>query len=210
MNTTKEKLNKAYNSSKQHFNEHFKDPWSTHKKKISTVWLIGNAFLFPFFISATFACGALEQNNSGQAGFVLIWTFLNSFLLFIGGTMVLFKYHTEYFLGALTASCILMCSWMLQEAIVLGHFSDASSGVQDFGAVSASLIFGIILFLAYLIVAILLVMYQKQILSNTGFQNLEDGDSTAGDTNQNYNNNVSGNIATSTAVVEDEDGNISI
>ena len=93
MNTTKEKLNKAYNSSKQHFNEHFKDPWSTHKKKISTVWLIGNAFLFPFFISATFACGALEQNNSGQAGFVLIWTFLNSFLLFIGGTMVLFKYH---------------------------------------------------------------------------------------------------------------------
>ena len=25
MNTTKEKLNKAYNSSKQHFNEHFKD-----------------------------------------------------------------------------------------------------------------------------------------------------------------------------------------
>ena len=74
MNTTKEKLNKAYNSSKQHFNEHFKDPWSTHKKKISTVWLIGNAFLFPFFISATFACGALEQNNSGQAGFVLIWT----------------------------------------------------------------------------------------------------------------------------------------
>ena len=89
----------------------------------------GNGFLFPFFISAAFACGALEENNSGQAGFVLIWTFLNCLLLFVAGTVILFKYHTEYFLGALTASCVLMCSWMLQEAIVLGHFSDQSSGV---------------------------------------------------------------------------------
>ena len=44
----------------------------------------GNAFLFPFFISAAFACGALEANNSGQAGSCL-------------------SFHSEYFLGALTA-----------------------------------------------------------------------------------------------------------
>ena len=65
---------------------------------------------------------------------------------------------------------------------------------------SASLVFGMILFLSYLGVAILLVMYQKEIL-NTSFQNLE---------NENdYNQNVSGNVATATTV-EDDDGNISI
>ena len=57
-----------------------------------------------------------------------------------------------------------------------------------------------ILFLSYLGVAILLVMYQKEIL-NTSFQNLE---------NENdYNQNADSNVATATTL-EDDDGNISI
>ena len=65
---------------------------------------------------------------------------------------------------------------------------------------SASLVFGMILFLSYLGVAILLVMYQKEIL-NTSFQNLE---------NENdYNQNADSNVATATTL-EDDDGNISI
>ena len=60
--------------------------------------------------------------------------------------------------------------------------------------------FGLILFLSYLGVAILLVMYQKEIL-DTSFQNLE---------NENdYNQNADSNVATATAL-EDDDGNISI
>ena len=51
-------------------------------------------------------------------------------------------------------------------------------------------------------------MYQKEILGTGGFQNLEEG---AVDDNHNYNANIAlgENIATSTAI-EDDEGNISI
>ena len=41
MKAAKGKIDSVYKESKQHFNQHIADPWSTHKKKISTVWLIG-------------------------------------------------------------------------------------------------------------------------------------------------------------------------
>ena len=61
--------------------------------------------------------------------------------------------------------------------------------------------------MAYLLVAILLVMYQKEILG-TSFQNLEEGGAID---NHIYDTNVpdNANIATSTAVEDGED-NISI
>ena len=52
-------------------------------------------------------------------------------------------------------------------------------------------------------------MYQKEVLGTGGFQNLEEG--AAANDNHAYNNNMAlgENIATSTAI-EDDEGNISI
>jgi hypothetical protein len=69
--TAKESINRVALASKYHLEQHLKDPWGTKKKAVTSMWLLANVSLFPYFISAAVACGVLESNNSGQAGFTL-------------------------------------------------------------------------------------------------------------------------------------------
>ena len=92
-----------------------------------------------------------------------MWTFLNCCALFATGCWIMFRKPTEYYVGGLTVGCIIMCSWLLQEAIVLAHFSDPNSGVVDTSAITAAIVFGLLLFLGYLVTAIMLLLYNRQI-----------------------------------------------
>ena len=199
----KQRVTHVVAASKFHLTDHAKDPWSTKKKIVTSVWLISNCCLFPYFISAAVACGALETSKNGQAGFMLMWTFLNCCALFALGSWVLFRKSTEYYIGGLTAGCIVMCSWLLQEAIVLAHFSDPASGVADTSAVTAAMVFGFFLFLGYLVTAIMLIMYSGQIAQGS-FSTLQEEHIGDGETIPHQD---LGAAATSTLEINiDEDG----
>ena len=169
----KERVSHLASASKFHLVDHAKDPWSTKKKVVTSVWLISNCCLFPYFISAAIACGALETSRNGQAGFMLMWTFLNCCAIFATGCWIMFRKPTEYYIGGLTVGCIIMCSWLLQEAIVLAHFSDPNNGVVDTSAITIAIVFGLLLFLGYLVTAIMLLMYSNQI-AQSSFSTLQE------------------------------------
>ena len=83
--------------------------------------------------------------------------------------------RTEYYLGALTTGCVIMCSWLLQEAIVLIHYSE-SANISDPSAVMAALVFGVLILIGYIATGICLIIYRRELISDS-FVSL--GDDTA-------------------------------
>ena len=164
---------------KKHVLSHYNDPCSSKKKIVITTWAITNVSIFPFFISVCVATGVVSSDGHGGVAFSLLWTFFHTIALLIFGTYTLFKNLTLSTYGMLTASCLLMGSWMLQTCIVIGQYNcvapgnlTSSSGFADClknnpnpGAIRSTIAFGVFLFLGYIVTGFLLIFYRKEIAS---------------------------------------------
>lgn len=133
------------------------------RRAITYTWFVSLVLVFAAFLCGCVVASQINDEDVSHAlGFAAVWMGLTCIAMGIGGTVIMRRFQTEYFLGVLIGMIFMLAMICLVVGAVFA--GQAELNLSDRGGDVALSIFSIFLFVVYLVFAGLLLTFSEEII----------------------------------------------